>query len=434
MRRSKSDPAKYARNYRKISQRRMTQYDNVDEEKEMERLRSVLRDSERQLKQVEEPEEDDTANSRKKRKRAKDRPYNNGNPTSDNESNEAGILSKELRAELSGYGGGGDENHLVILPSKKKKKKDKKDIVQLSPEEIREAKAVQKKTTRKLQQLEERAAKKKKRAELYKRLEESQVVPQSQLQPLLQSSGKLSRKESTTKKQALKKILTKERAGLSLTQEEKELLYPEHEVDEEDNYEATGILNGANEMGRKAFGAELQDDQTLNNATTESNSKGDEPQSHDLWLQTGRKSAAQGKDNKESATSNSSLPGTDFASLMMASLSKLKKDTAENPKSKPENTLNDLSQLAEPEKRYIPVNPTVVKTAASMGLHPASHDGGQKRKVVEIKRPAEVEESRYSLPVSTMEFEIIDAIRNNDVTIICGETGSGKSTQVPAFL
>jgi ATP-dependent RNA helicase DHX37/DHR1 len=33
-----------------------------------------------------------------------------------------------------------------------------------------------------------------------------------------------------------------------------------------------------------------------------------------------------------------------------------------------------------------------------------------------------------------MEYEIIDAVRNNDVTILCSETGSGKSTQVPQFL
>uniref|UniRef100_A0A6U0U7B8 RNA helicase n=1 Tax=Eucampia antarctica TaxID=49252 RepID=A0A6U0U7B8_9STRA len=33
-----------------------------------------------------------------------------------------------------------------------------------------------------------------------------------------------------------------------------------------------------------------------------------------------------------------------------------------------------------------------------------------------------------------MEFEIIDAIKSNDVTIICSETGSGKSTQIPQFL
>jgi ATP-dependent RNA helicase DHX37/DHR1 len=45
-----------------------------------------------------------------------------------------------------------------------------------------------------------------------------------------------------------------------------------------------------------------------------------------------------------------------------------------------------------------------------------------------------VEKTRFDLPVTAMEFEITDAIRNNDVTIICGETGSGKSTQVPQYL
>lgn len=32
------------------------------------------------------------------------------------------------------------------------------------------------------------------------------------------------------------------------------------------------------------------------------------------------------------------------------------------------------------------------------------------------------------------ESEIIDSVNNNLITIICGETGSGKSTQVPQFL
>ncbi|OEU09473.1 P-loop containing nucleoside triphosphate hydrolase protein, partial [Fragilariopsis cylindrus CCMP1102] len=54
--------------------------------------------------------------------------------------------------------------------------------------------------------------------------------------------------------------------------------------------------------------------------------------------------------------------------------------------------------------------------------------------VLDVKRPAEVEKTRVDLPVTAMEFEIMDSIRNNDVTIICGETGSGKSTQIPAYL
>ncbi len=35
------------------------------------------------------------------------------------------------------------------------------------------------------------------------------------------------------------------------------------------------------------------------------------------------------------------------------------------------------------------------------------------------------------LPITLKKDEIIDAIRDNQVVIISGETGSGKSTQIP---
>ena len=38
------------------------------------------------------------------------------------------------------------------------------------------------------------------------------------------------------------------------------------------------------------------------------------------------------------------------------------------------------------------------------------------------------------LPICGEEQTIMEAISNNSVVIICGETGSGKTTQVPQFL
>ena len=55
-------------------------------------------------------------------------------------------------------------------------------------------------------------------------------------------------------------------------------------------------------------------------------------------------------------------------------------------------------------------------------------------KVVEVKRPPEVESARILLPIVTEEQIIMEAILLNPVVIICGETGSGKTTQVPQFL
>ncbi|KAF8917814.1 P-loop containing nucleoside triphosphate hydrolase protein [Mucidula mucida] len=57
-----------------------------------------------------------------------------------------------------------------------------------------------------------------------------------------------------------------------------------------------------------------------------------------------------------------------------------------------------------------------------------------KTKSISIKRPLEVEEARLLLPIVSEEQPIMEAILMNPVVIICGETGSGKTTQVPQFL
>lgn len=59
-----------------------------------------------------------------------------------------------------------------------------------------------------------------------------------------------------------------------------------------------------------------------------------------------------------------------------------------------------------------------------------------KRKIVTVNvvRDNEIQEARSKLPVFAEESRIMEAIHHNDCVIICGETGSGKTTQVPQFL
>ncbi|XP_022034335.2 ATP-dependent RNA helicase DEAH13 isoform X1 [Helianthus annuus] len=54
--------------------------------------------------------------------------------------------------------------------------------------------------------------------------------------------------------------------------------------------------------------------------------------------------------------------------------------------------------------------------------------------VVRVSRPKDVESKRMDLPIVMMEQEIMEAIYENISVIICGETGCGKTTQVPQFL
>ena len=53
---------------------------------------------------------------------------------------------------------------------------------------------------------------------------------------------------------------------------------------------------------------------------------------------------------------------------------------------------------------------------------------------ITIQRTPEIIEQRAKLPIISQEHDIIYSIDNSLVTIICGETGSGKSTQIPQFL
>jgi ATP-dependent RNA helicase DHX37/DHR1 len=53
---------------------------------------------------------------------------------------------------------------------------------------------------------------------------------------------------------------------------------------------------------------------------------------------------------------------------------------------------------------------------------------------VQVVRSDEVQGARLKLPIVAEEQKIMEAIHNNPTVIICGATGSGKTTQVPQFL
>ena len=53
---------------------------------------------------------------------------------------------------------------------------------------------------------------------------------------------------------------------------------------------------------------------------------------------------------------------------------------------------------------------------------------------VEVRRKKAIQDAREGLPILGVEHDIVDHINHNPVTVICGETGCGKTTQVPQFL
>ena len=51
-----------------------------------------------------------------------------------------------------------------------------------------------------------------------------------------------------------------------------------------------------------------------------------------------------------------------------------------------------------------------------------------------VDRPQDVQDARLNLPVVAEEDHLTKTILENPVTVVCGETGSGKTTQIPQFL
>ncbi|KAF7186428.1 putative ATP-dependent RNA helicase PB1A10.06c [Pseudocercospora fuligena] len=64
----------------------------------------------------------------------------------------------------------------------------------------------------------------------------------------------------------------------------------------------------------------------------------------------------------------------------------------------------------------------------------AAEEAYRPSKALVIPRDDAVQEARSQLPVVQDEQKIVEAINNNSVTIVCGATGSGKTTQLPQML
>ncbi|KAK7750572.1 putative ATP-dependent RNA helicase DHR1 [Diatrype stigma] len=61
-------------------------------------------------------------------------------------------------------------------------------------------------------------------------------------------------------------------------------------------------------------------------------------------------------------------------------------------------------------------------------------DNKRKAFSVSVTRTPAIQKARLKLPVVAEEQKIMEAIHNDNVVVICGATGSGKTTQVPQFL
>jgi ATP-dependent RNA helicase DHX37/DHR1 len=80
------------------------------------------------------------------------------------------------------------------------------------------------------------------------------------------------------------------------------------------------------------------------------------------------------------------------------------------------------------EETEEPASKRAKRTHASLPTQPKPPNA------VHVARTEEIQAQRIQLPILMMEQELIEAVNQNPVVVVCGETGSGKTTQLPQFL
>ena len=102
------------------------------------------------------------------------------------------------------------------------------------------------------------------------------------------------------------------------------------------------------------------------------------------------------------------------------------------PKKRKKDNINSLEMRGPLGEDLVLPDTSFARQLKDAGLR----DNGKlsSKKAIVVTRPPEVEEARLLLPIVAEEQPIMEAIILNSVVIICGETGSGKTTQVPQFL
>ncbi|KAJ3556480.1 hypothetical protein NM688_g2004 [Phlebia brevispora] len=94
-------------------------------------------------------------------------------------------------------------------------------------------------------------------------------------------------------------------------------------------------------------------------------------------------------------------------------------------------------ESSEPQVMRGPLGKDIALPETALAKHLQEHSADavrQQKRYVDVQRPSDVEAARLLLPIVAEEQPIMEAILLNNVVIICGETGSGKTTQVPQFL
>ena len=370
------------------------------------------------------------------------------------------LLSAELQAEL-GLLKAYDTTSGDALPVVGKKDKRQREE-EVPAEIIEQAKILSKKAQKRLDAINQKKEKDEKTILYYNVLKKHEI--QDEHRQLLTSSRDLN--QQLTMKKQLKNLHRRYKAGIALNEDEMRLLFPYGNTEEAVDHKVISELVKVEKVVESSSGLGENTNTVALDLTALCST------SSEVKVST-EKSKKKSKKRDSTAVKESSKDPTDAsdapvakkplslgANLMMQ-LSKLKStvkvETAVATPAAVEDVVASSSSVSkdtgtviitpsqmvnlqglDPSKRYIP-KPVAMPFSATGQIIPTSTKLTLKSASVSrvgpvLHRDATIQANRMQLPVCGMEQEIVESITQNDVVILCGETGSGKSTQIPQFL
>jgi hypothetical protein len=268
-----------------------------------------------------------------------------------------------------------DDANADIVVSLTKEEREARHVAakKASKQHMQEQKTVSKTKQKALQRLQERKERESKRSQLYESLAKHAIDAKET--ELLRSSAKLGVGRDT-KKQRLTQALKESRVGVNLT-------------------DATGLLVSVHKPGKKKKMEEAEEDDD-DDDTEEEDAEEDKPP------EVGAAMQAPPEPKVHIAEMGATKPQT-------------KTGKARANKAEKAATPAKVQRQSVPLPRDVPAE-----------RKPAFY--------VRVNRKPQLQQGREKLPIFAEEQPIMEALKENDVLILCGATGCGKSTQLPQFL
>jgi ATP-dependent RNA helicase DHX37/DHR1 len=262
-----------------------------------------------------------------------------------------------------------------------------------------------------LTRLKERQEREAKRSELYESLAKNSITQSETM--LLKSSSKLG-KGKATKKERLAQALKEQRVGINIT-------------------DATGLVVGMDGEGMSARKKRrMEQERELRELQRESSDE--DPYVPGL-------NQASGDEDDDAEEEGEDREGDEDMEDQEDQAEEDGSDAEEDDADQEQEGTKQNSTAAKSKQGAAGKDVDMKNAGRKAGKHSTTASSAEsaaaERKpafYIQVKRNKNMQEAREKLPMYAEEQPIMEAIRYNDVVVLCGATGSGKSTQLPQFL